>query len=231
MSNNPLNDSSITIHKARELSFDHITIVGPKNRRATSKFLPIRYQTKQLIINTPRLQSRYNISENDWGKHTLSLYLKPVQGKSFHKFLTKFDSWIINKAINNSIAWFGMELPPDIIVSNYTPTVKTSDRYGDFFRVNIPVKKSDGSYNLAFFDKNNQIILKDDLNLESTIIVSVIYAKFIWINDKNKFGVTWELCQLKINRPKKEEKKTTTQSSDKDNNTVRGFAFLKDDDE
>lgn len=127
--------------------------------------------------------------------------------KEFLDVMTQIDEYMIQKGVENSVAWFKSKLSEDVIRAFYTPCVKYSkDKEGNVqnYPPNLKVKlrKINNEFETKFYDlKGNPYkgIPVEELLVKGVQATAIIECGGVWFAG-SKFGLTWRAKQIAIHK-------------------------------
>jgi hypothetical protein len=133
---------SSMIHIASEIDASKIEFGAVKLLGSGAKSVPLRYEGRNLMIETPSLNVPYGINKFDKTpgaapKFSLDLSLRGADENeaigALKDFMEAFDERLVQAGMENSNAWFKMAKPnEEVIKAFYTPLVKVSvDKEGN----------------------------------------------------------------------------------------------------
>lgn len=214
--------------KASQVDFTKLTISPPKTLDNGGKMMFINYNggINPFYITVPEVEVPWEpsyFSDNDTsGKYAVKISLKNLDEnkdlKEFHTMLCNMDTFLKEKALANSQAWFKKKMSEELINELYTPLVKVSvddetgepnGKYPDSFGFKI-VKRDNKFQNFTIYD-NHKVVFdvegKDgppvDLTnvlMKGTLIKAVLKCNGIWVAN-GKFGCTWRAEQIRAKVP------------------------------
>ena len=157
--------------KASQVDFTKLTISPPKTLDNGGKMMFINYNggINPFYITVPEVEVPWEpsyFSDNDTsGKYAVKISLKNLDEnkdlKDFHTMLCNMDTFLKEKALANSQAWFKKKMSEELINELYTPLVKVSvdDETGE------PNGKYPDSFGFKIVKRDNKF-----QNLQSMII-------------------------------------------------------------
>jgi len=197
-----------------KLSFG--AMLKPKNPTG-AKIFPVMYDGKTLKLQTPMMRipfglARANFSateESAQGPYVLQLSFDTVEQNpelsKLYDVLNRIDESFIEAAKNNSAAWFGKDVPIDVIKHNFKSSVKKPVVGGrnPLMKVKIPVEYNavtgGNSPRLSVFVDKKPVGI-EELKPQCKV-VGIIELKHGWIAGGSSIGLTWHLLQVKISQP------------------------------
>jgi len=127
---------SSSIHIASEIDASKIEFGPVKVLNSGAKSVPLRYEGRNLMIETPSLNVPYGVNKFDKTpgaapKYSLDLSLRGAEDNeavgALKEFMEAFDERLIQAGVENAGAWFKMAKPnQEVIKAFYTPLVKVS---------------------------------------------------------------------------------------------------------
>ena len=142
--------------------------------------------------------------------------------KTIYDAFSALDNWMIDQGVLNSKAWFKSQLTRDVIKAFYTPMVKVAKDaegnpkpYPPTFKVNL--KKQNDQFDVKVYDdqaRPYEGVPLEDLLVKGAQVTVLIQCTSVWFAG-SKFGLSWKAKQVRM---------------DKVPESMRGYAFLDDDD-
>ena len=174
-----------------------------------AKIIFVSHDDKPVVLQTPAMKCPYGLGRFDDGersKYSLDLSFGG-NTKSVEKLkdvLEKIDDKVLNDSTKNSLAWFKKKSQSrDVSQALYSSSVKVAtengeptDKYPPTMKVKVP--HYDNEFRVQVYDDAKER-LSSDLNTVITkgqMVRAIVKLVGIWFAG-GKFGITWELCQLK----------------------------------
>lgn len=142
--------------------------------------------------------------------------------KAIHEAFVALDEWMIDQGVKNSKAWFKADLSRDVVRAFYTPMVKVAKDaegnpkpYPPTFKINL--KKQNDQFDVKVYDDAQRAyegVPLEDLLVKGALVTSLIQCTSVWFAG-SKFGLSWKAKQIRM---------------DKVPESIRGYAFIDDDD-
>ena len=142
--------------------------------------------------------------------------------KAIYDAFMALDEWMIDQGVKNSKAWFKADLNRDVVKAFYTPMVKIAKDaegnpkpYPPTFKINL--KKQNDQFDVKVYDdqaRPYEGVPLEDLLVKGAMVTSLIQCTSVWFAG-SKFGLSWKAKQIRM---------------DKVPESIRGYAFLEDDD-
>lgn len=216
-----------------EFNINNITYGAVKPNEKGGKTIYILHNKKPVIMQLPTMfTAPYGLSEwinrdkktNEVTSISYSLDLS-FKGKEerpnlqgFFEMIEKLDKKIINDGYENCVQWLGVKKSKDqdVVEALYTSKLKFSkdketkernNKYPPAFSLKL-LKNNDGDFQCEVFNEKKQKIELTEENSKNARVTSLLTLGGIWIVG-NKFGLTWNVKQLRL------------QSSSK----ITGYAF------
>lgn len=177
-----------------------------------AKVIYLNYNSKPIVIQTPVMTCPYGLSRYDGGdtiKYSLDLSFRGRDEnpkiEQFYDLLSKIDDKVLNDSSTNSLKWFKKKTQSrDVAEALFSPSIRIATENGEPTEKYPPTFKSkvghyDGKFKvLSFNDKKEPITddLSSVLNKGQTVC-GLVKLSGIWFAG-GKFGMTWELVQLKF---------------------------------
>lgn len=216
----------------KDIDLDKIVFGAPKqNTNGGSRFVPLSYNGRPLIFQTPRMPCAYGLSK--WGegqqaKYSLDLSFKETETntsvKKFKSFLESLDEFMIKKGFENSVEWLKKKCnSEDIARERYTESLRyakdkdtheITDKYPPTFRLNNVIK--DGKPSFPAYDVKANPLEWDKVvpNFQGAFMTAIVRCTSIWLGGGN-YGLIMRVEQLRVEaNPAK----------------LHGFAFRDDED-
>tara|TARA_B100001094_G_C18150743_1_gene783542 strand:+ start:969 stop:1886 length:918 start_codon:yes stop_codon:yes gene_type:complete len=229
---------------AKDIDLSKVTFSTPKTLDNGGKMLYLNYNggMSPLYVTIPEsklpFEPSYYPDNDSSGKWSIKVSMSNLDTnksmKEFHSKFTELDNYLMNKAVENSQAWFRKpKLSLETVKELYTPMVKCSldaetgepnGKYPDQF--GFKVVKRDGRFpNLSIYDnKKTNFDINGDTDTPADVanilvqgcqIKAVLKCNGIWIAN-GKFGCTWRAEQVRVKVPE---------------GGLRDFAILSDSDD
>jgi hypothetical protein len=142
--------------------------------------------------------------------------------KAIYDAFMALDNWMIDQGVKNSKAWFKSELTRDVVKAFYTPMVKVAKDaegnpkpYPPTFKINL--KKQNDQFDVKVYDDQARAyegVPLEELLVKGAMVTTLIQCTSVWFAG-SKFGLSWKAKQIRM---------------DKVPESIRGYAFLDDDD-
>ena len=149
-------------------------------------------------------------------------YDENAKVKAVYDAFSQLDTWMVDQGVKNSKAWFKSDLSRDVIKAFYTPMVKVAKDaegnpkpYPPTFKVNL--RKQNDQFDVKVYDdqaRPYEGVPLEDLLVKGAQVTVLIQCTSIWFAG-SKFGLSWKAKQIRM---------------DKVPESMRGYAFLEDDD-
>ena len=214
---------------ASDIKLENINFSSVKSLDNGGKMLYLNYGggINPLYVTTPEVDIPFDPSyypDNDnSGKYGIKFSMKNLEDnsgmKAFHTWACEMDKLLIQKAGENSQAWFKKpKLSEETLQELYTPMVKVSKdpdtgepngKYPDSF--GFKVVKRDGKFkDFSIYDNKKTVFDVDgttdnptDISkilMKGALIKAVLKCNGIWIAN-GKFGCTWRAEQIRVKLP------------------------------
>jgi hypothetical protein len=184
------------------------------------KSVNIRYEGRNLMVETPSLKVPYGINIFDKQgppKFSVDLSLggEDEATRALQDFMEAFDERMIDAGVENAGKWFKMSNPNrDVIKAFYTPLVKVAKDaqgnpkpYPPTFKLALR-KRKDGSFETDFynaasrdekgqptaFDKSTPI---EEILPKRSFVTTIVQCTGVWFAG-GKFGTTWKAFQARV---------------------------------
>jgi hypothetical protein len=193
----------------------NIAIAAPRTLQSGAKQAYINYGGERFIMQTAIAMTvpfGLNIADK-YGPAEYSVDLsfrgsdQRPEIKEFLAVMTQIDEYMIQKGVENSVAWFKSKLSEDVIRAFYTPCVKYSkDKEGNIqnYPPNLKVKlrKINNEFETKFYDLNGspyKNIPVEELLVKGVQTTAIIECGGVWFAG-SKFGLTWRAKQIAIHK-------------------------------
>lgn len=186
--------TSPKIWKASEICLDNMVFTKK------TKSVSVTYLNKPLYLQSPKLE--YNLPMK-WDRLRLSLYLK-ASDKIFSPLFQQLDQYIPELAYKMRKEWFDESLwdgDPDLFRENYRRQVMhDTTKNLDCIRFNILDTEK------IIYNEQNQLLDEvgdpiQELAFSKYNIVVLLKCRGIWVVEES-FGLSWDVIQLKLYKPK-----------------------------
>jgi hypothetical protein len=142
--------------------------------------------------------------------------------KAIYEAFSALDEWMIDQGVANSKSWFKAGLTRDVVKAFYTPMVKVAKDaegnpkpYPPTFKINL--KKQNDQFDVKVYDdqaRPYEGVPLEDLLVKGALVTTLIQCTSVWFAG-SKFGLSWKAKQIRM---------------DKVPESIRGYAFVDDDD-
>jgi hypothetical protein len=142
--------------------------------------------------------------------------------KAIYEAFSALDEWMVDQGVKNSKAWFKADLSRDVVRAFYTPMVKVAKDaegnpkpYPPTFKINL--KKQNDQFDVKVYDdqaRPYEGVPLEDLLVKGALVTTLIQCTSVWFAG-SKFGLSWKAKQIRM---------------DKVPESIRGYAFVDDDD-
>ena len=184
-----------------DLSKIQVDAVPQRNSRG-GKFIRITYGGQNLRIQTPVCHNPFGVSTftDDKGSETQSVELSfrgadttPAMQR-FQEAIQAIDRLIVDKAVENSVAWFGKPMKLEVLQAFYRPMYKEprDPKYAGLMKCKVVSQNPPKVYD------NWDRSAPQDLSFvtKGSKAMAIIQFNSIW-NISNSFGISaklWQLC-------------------------------------
>jgi hypothetical protein len=200
---NPLFASEIDVNK---LEFSELRPYGK------GSMCYINYDSKPLVIQTPSMKCPFGlshfVSDGERSKYSLDLSFggDSEKVKLLKTVLDSIDDRVLDESTKNSLAWFKKKSQSrDVAQALYTTSVKVAtdngeptDKYPPTFKTKVP--NYEGKFKTLCYDDNKEVLDNTDMSAlipKGQTVKALVKLSGIWFAG-GKFGLTWELQQLKL---------------------------------
>lgn len=195
----------------KEIDVSKINYSEPKSFGDHAKIVYLKYNDSPIYIQTPNMKCPYGLGrfdgDNGKSKYTLDLSFGTTESATINQlktFLENLDNKILDDSVNNSKDWFKKKSQSREVASAlYSSSVKVAmengeptDKYPPTFKTKIPYYNDE--FKVLCYDQNKE---KIDSNLPELLnkgcnVKAIVQATGIWFAG-GKFGVTWQISQIK----------------------------------
>lgn len=144
--------------------------------------------------------------------------------KVIYDAFSALDEWMIDQGVANSKAWFKSQLTRDVVKAFYTPMVKVAKDaegnpkpYPPTFKINLKKNQNNDQFDVKVYDdqaRPYEDMPLEDLLVKGALVTTLIQCTSVWFAG-SKFGLSWKAKQIRM---------------DKVPESIRGYAFIDDDD-
>jgi hypothetical protein len=145
--------------------------------------------------------------------------------KAIYDAFQALDEWMIDQGVKNSKAWFKADLKYDVVKAFYTPMVKVAKDaegnpkpYPPTFKINLKKNQANDQFDVKVYDDQARAyegVALEDLLVKGALVTTLIQCTSVWFAG-SKFGLSWKAKQIRM---------------DKVPESIRGYAFLPEDDD
>jgi len=222
------------IVKIGDFSVSQLSIGPMKNLESGGKMASLFYKygdSSSGILTTQvgSLSLPYGMNVFDKAgpvKYSMDLSLRGheenAKVKAIYDAFSALDEWMIDQGVQNSKAWFKAPLTRDVVRAFYTPMVKVAKDaegnpkpYPPTFKINL--KKTNDQFDVKVYDdqaRPYEGVPLEDLLVKGAMVTTLIQCTSVWFAG-SKFGLSWKAKQIRM---------------DKVPESIRGYAFIDDDD-
>ena len=198
-----------------KFSSKNITITAPKSLPSGAKQAYANYANERFIMQTAVAMSvpfGLNVADK-YGPPEYSVDLsfrgadQRPEIQEFLKAMQELDAFMIQKGVENSVAWFKSKLSEDVIKAFYTPCVKYSkDKDGNVLsyppNLKVKLQRVNNEFVTKFYDLNGtpyKDIPVEELLVKGVQVTAIIQCTGVWFAG-SKFGLTWRAQQIAIHK-------------------------------
>jgi hypothetical protein len=144
--------------------------------------------------------------------------------KAIYDAFSALDEWMIDQGVANSKSWFKSQLTRDVVKAFYTPMVKVAKDaegnpkpYPPTFKINLKKNQNNDQFDVKVYDdqaRPYEDMPLEDLLVKGALVTTLIQCTSVWFAG-SKFGLSWKAKQIRM---------------DKVPESIRGYAFIDDDD-
>jgi hypothetical protein len=193
----------------------NITIAAPRLLQSGAKQAYINYGGEKVLMQTAIAMTvpfGLNVADK-YGPPEYSVDLsfrgadQRPEIKEFLDVMTQIDELMIQKGVENSVAWFKSKLSEDVIRAFYTPSVKYSkDKEGNVTNyppnLKLKLRKVNNDFETKFYDLNGSPykgIPVEELLVKGVQVTAIMECGGVWFAG-SKFGLTWRAKQIAIHK-------------------------------
>jgi len=193
----------------------NITISAPRTLQSGAKQAYMNYGGEKVIMQTAIAMTvpfGLNIADK-YGPPEYSVDLsfraadQRPEIKEFLDVMTQIDDLMIQKGVENSVAWFKKPLGEAVIREFYTPSVKYSkDKEGNVTsyppNLKLKLRKVNNEFETKFYDLNgnpHRGIPVEELLVKGVQVTAIMECGGVWFAG-SKFGLTWRAKQIAIHK-------------------------------
>jgi hypothetical protein len=228
-----LNMSKLIV-KINDFSVSNLSIGQVKSLESGGKMASLFYKygdnsSSTLTTQVGSLGLPYGMNTFDKAgpvKYSMDLSLRGYDEnpniKTIYDAFMALDNWMIDQGVKNSKAWFKADLSRDVVKAFYTPMVKVAkDQDGNPKpyppTIKINLKKQNDQFDVKVYDDQKRPyegVPLEDLLVKGAMLTTLIQCTSVWFAG-SKFGLSWKAKQIRMDRVPE---------------SIRGYAFLEDDD-
>ena len=217
----------------KKLNIKDFQVTEPKVNNFGGKFAYVNYDGESKYgIQTPKMRMPFKMSiftpENgDAPKYSISLAFDKDNKniKMFFDKMVEFDKYIINLGVKNSQKWFKKKHKRAVVEALYSPIVRFStdkktgeknDKFSPTFKLKLYKNRTTGDFVCKVFDnKKVKLELTDELLTQGTKVTALFKPSSLWFAG-GKFGVSFNVNQMKVEIMEKETEYEFISDSDDD---------------
>ena len=199
-----------TINNYNKLTVSAMSVSDVHKNNKGSNTAYLNLNGTKIIMKSPELYNPFGLSEfeTEFGtKYSLDLSFVDIETnprtKDFYNKIKEIDEFLIEKAVVNSVSWFGKQYKREVIEEFYRPLIKsgnlkkgsTTETYPDSLKIKIRYINNIESYDKA----GNKLSVVNDLVPRSKV-KTIFEISPIWFINKS-FGVSLNLIQMVISKP------------------------------
>lgn len=193
----------------------------PKVLDHGGKIIGLSYKGKPLRLQTPEMLLPYGVSifqdpqNQAIQRYSLDFSFRGEEENErlakFHEQMRKFEDVLVDRACENSLAWFKKKQDRAVVEAFFTPLLKVSKdkatgepdgKYPDTVKVKLTMKGDD--FECKAFDEHNAPLDEplDSLIVKGTRATALLQPSFIWFAG-GKFGVSIKPLQMRVKVPER----------------------------
>lgn len=223
------------IVKINDFSTSNLSIGPMKSLESGGKMASLFYKygdnsSSTLMTQVGSLSLPFGMNTFDKAgpvKYSMDLSLRGLEDnpkvRAVYDAFSSLDEWMIDQGVKNSKAWFKADLSRDVVKAFYTPMIKVAKdaegnpnpKYPPTFKINL--KKQNDQFDVKVYDDQARAyegVPLEDLLIKGAMVTTLIQCTSVWFAG-SKFGLSWKAKQIRM---------------DKVPESIRGYAFLDDDD-
>ena len=174
---------------------------------------------KGITLHTPKMRLPFGVGKfEEVGKptkYTLDMSFDDMENdpkmKEFYMAIKKLDKKIIDDAKKNSLTWLRKkDVSEEVLQTLFSSPIKVpkdkdtgeeTDKYPPTFKAKLPFW--DGSFSCSVFDHERKKVDGDftDRLDKGSRVVAIVKCGGVWFSG-GKFGVSWKVEQLKLEKPR-----------------------------
>lgn len=195
-----------------EINVSTLEYSEPKPFGDHAKIVYVNHDSNPVYIQTPFMKCPYGLGKYDDGektKYSLDLSFSGVEESNkisnLKEFLEKFDNKILDDSTKHSLEWFKKKKQSrDVASALFSPSVKIAtengeptNKYPPTFKLKVP--NYNNSFKVQCFDETKTKLEPemDTLVTKGHSVSTIVKLSGIWFAG-GKFGVSWELVQMKL---------------------------------
>jgi hypothetical protein len=221
-----------SVVRPKSFSVSNVTFSQLKLLESGGKQAYVNYDGRPLLMQVGSLETPFGLSVFDKTnppKYSVDLKLQgyddPTNNATnaqIYDAMHALDEFMIQQGVKNGKAWFKTEVNVDMVRMLYTPTVRfAKDAEGNVKpyppTLKVQLRQRDGTFEAKVYDdrKNVLDVPLEDILVKKAFLTVLIQCTGVWFAG-GKFGLSWKAVQIR---------------ADKVPDSIRGFAFLDDDED
>jgi hypothetical protein len=221
-----------SVVRPKSFSVSNVTFSQLKLLESGGKQAYVNYDGRPLLMQVGSLETPFGLSVFDKTnppKYSVDLKLQgyddPTNNATnaqIYDAMHALDEFMIQQGVKNGKAWFKTEVNVDMVRMLYTPTVRfAKDAEGNVKpyppTLKVQLRQRDGVFEAKVYDdrKNVLDVPLEDILVKKAFLTVLIQCTGVWFAG-GKFGLSWKAVQIR---------------ADKVPDSIRGFAFLDDDED
>jgi hypothetical protein len=221
-----------SVVRPKSFSVSNVTFSQLKLLESGGKQAYVNYDGRPLLMQVGSLETPFGLSVFDKTnppKYSVDLKLQgyddPTNNPTnaqIYDAMHALDEFMIQQGVKNGKAWFKTEVNVDMVRMLYTPTVRfAKDAEGNVKpyppTLKVQLRQRDGTFEAKVYDdrKNVLDVPLEDILVKKAFLTVLIQCTGVWFAG-GKFGLSWKAVQIR---------------ADKVPDSIRGFAFLDDDED
>uniref|UniRef100_A0A6C0F5L3 Uncharacterized protein n=1 Tax=viral metagenome TaxID=1070528 RepID=A0A6C0F5L3_9ZZZZ len=212
---------------AKNIDISKISYDSVRKNAVGGNIVYIKYDNiPKLSIQTCELSAPFGLStftDDKSGnvKYSLDISFRGMDDnpeiKEFYDKMCSMDEMLISQGIANSKEWFGKKLSKEVVENFYRPLIKPSkepEKYAPTMKLKIRQNRLGAIDCPCYYTNKERVDFKEAL-VPGVQIAAILECNSIWFVNKNMFGISWNIVQLKVQK----------------SNKIAGFSFIEDETE
>jgi len=211
---------------SKNFDAENITFEPVKKNSLGGNMVYLKYLgMPKVILQTPVVSAPFGIStfnDDKTGitKYSLDMSFRGMEDdpkvKQFFEAMAKFDEILIDQGVKNSKEWFGGKKSKEVIENFYRPLIKPAkdpSKYAPTMKFKMVTDRNGRVTSDAYNHKKEKVNILDSV-IAGSKVQAILECNSVWFVNKNMYGVSWRLVQVKIQKDER----------------MNGFSFVEDSD-